>query len=162
MIGAGGGEANSHVPRQRHVDHAFGRQQRIIAGGERHLGLEFVGWPRRDQIDRSAGRVASLQRALWAAQQLDPLQIEKRVRHGIGAIDVDPVDIVGDRLIHCRLRRIIAHTADVGEQQESRLELDGGRQRDELRRIGDPARLDRRGVDGGHRQGGALQVFAAL
>src|SRR5690554_1838135 len=71
--------------------------QRLVAVGAvaaLDLGLEGIGRPAADEIDRPAGTVATVQGALGTAQYLYPLQIEQQTlaldREGVGnLVDID-------------------------------------------------------------------------
>ena len=66
----------------------------------------------RDDVDRAGGRVATPQRALGPAQDLDPLQVEERIRRRLGPGHVDPVHVVADRRLGAQAQNAGADAAD--------------------------------------------------
>ena len=66
-----------------------------------------------DDVHGAGGRVAAPERALGAAQDLDPLQVEERIDRRLRAGHVDAVHVVADRRLGADAERARTDAADV-------------------------------------------------
>ena len=145
-------------PRKREqVAAAIGRLDEAAAVG--------IG-PPGDQADRAADRVAALERALRAAQDLDPLEVEQvEVRAGQRRI-IDVVDIDADAGLEGRVE---VELADAADRRADRGTERGAllAQHDVRGLVGDldeavlAARLEQLAGNGGDRQRRVLQPLLA-
>ena len=139
-----------------------------LAVAQPDLAAELAGRLLRDEVDRAADRILAVERALRAAQHLDPLQIDGIERRAGRFRDRHAVEIEPDRLIAreagIRRRREPAHRDHRTEAVADRLvDLDIG---DHRLRIVDglhPGAFERRVGQSGHRDRHVDQpLFAAL
>src|SRR3546814_6624044 len=68
----------------------------IIADGQIDIAAGRVGRRIRDDVDRTARCVATIERALRTAQHFDAIHVEKRTELRAWAADIDAVDMIGD------------------------------------------------------------------
>ncbi len=86
----------------------------VVAAGERDAALGRVGQRLADVLDGAADRVLAVQRALRAAQHLDPLDVEHVQQRALRAGDVDVVQVEADARIDAPERVGLADAAHEG------------------------------------------------
>ena len=93
--------------------HPSGAAKRAeVPAGETNRGFALVRRRLGDQVDGTAEAVAAVERALRAAKDLDPLEVEKVGQHHRRPRQVDAVQIHGGTRIGPREHRIGADPAD--------------------------------------------------
>ena len=100
--GRGAGEAQRPVISQGRVQRGLEPAQVVVADLHAHIGPELLARPPRDDVHRTAGRIAPVQRALWSLQHLDAVDIEHPTERCRRGSLVDAVDVRGDRLTAAR------------------------------------------------------------
>src|SRR3546814_5575826 len=73
---------------------------------------------------RSADRVAAIERALRPAQDFDALDVVDVEHRGLGAVQIDVVEIDADALFEARDRVLLADAADAGAERRVRAARD--------------------------------------
>jgi hypothetical protein len=68
-------------------------------------------------LDRAADRVAAVERALRAAQHLDPLDVVDFEHRRLGSVQVDVVEIEADARLEAGDRVLLADAADEGGER---------------------------------------------
>jgi hypothetical protein len=131
----------------------------VIAIAEAGVDIGVVGRLARDIVDRTRDRVLAVQRALWPAQHLHPLEIEQVHVGGGRAAEIDAVDEDTDALIEPGIAEIGADPAngdvlpaqiaivDIDIGQHVREILDPSDARIRQRLAGDRGERDRRFLD---------------
>src|SRR3546814_2765595 len=66
----------------------------------------------RDDVDRTARCVATIERALRTAQHFDAIHVEKRTELRAWAADIDAVDMIGDAPFSTRIDGVEANAAN--------------------------------------------------
>ena len=88
---------NHHPQRElivhRQVEHAVQATLAVVAHREIGLTCKTLDWLVGDQIDGACGRIATIKRALRAAQHLHPLQVVEGCASGLGPTQVHTVDV---------------------------------------------------------------------
>ena len=72
-----GRHTEQHVLRDRPAHGGLGEDLVVVAVGQTRIAREHVRRLGGDQVDRAAGRVAAVERALRPAQHLDALEVEQ-------------------------------------------------------------------------------------
>src|SRR3546814_5533601 len=73
---------------------------------------------------RSADRVAAIERALRPSQDFDALDVVDVEHRGLGAVQIDVVEIDADALFEARDRVLLADAADEGAERRVRAARD--------------------------------------
>ncbi len=97
VVEAGDSQAADRT--ERHVEAGIQAQCVVAAVAGRGIAAEALARLARDEVDRAAGGIATVQRALWSAQHFDAIHVEQRHRQDVGAIDVFAIDVDDDRSI---------------------------------------------------------------
>ena len=150
---------------QRYADAALHVDRIEPAVIDREIGFGGVAGLARRQVDRAAGGVAAVERALRPAQHLDLLEIEEPRALRERRADIDAVDIDADRARGGRVEIVDADAPDEDARIGGavvRLDLQAGRLVGEIDDIGDPAVADRVATDRGDGDGYVLKFFGAL
>jgi len=88
--------ATPDILAERDIDHSLHARFIIIGIAREQVAFIFAGRSLGDEIDRAAVRVTSIERALRAAQDLDPLEVDlEQVSHRRTRL-IDTVDMNGD------------------------------------------------------------------
>jgi hypothetical protein len=158
------GEARGDGLAQRDVHHAFRLECVVIAGFELDAAVEFLGLRlARDHVDRAAGRIASVERALRAAQHFDALHVEVLGLEQPRVLDRHRVEVLLDAGIAARRDRRHADAADLevragevglGERDVRHVQLQVGR-------LVDLPALERFTAEGGNRDRHVDQILLA-
>ena len=114
------GRAQRPLVADRDVHHAAEAEQRVAARDDLARGVEVarVGL-RRMHRDRAAGRVAAEQRALWAAQDLDTIEVVEHHGRALRAGREYPVRVEGNALV-ARFR-LVSRAEAADEDQRYRV-----------------------------------------
>src|SRR5690606_15526394 len=167
-IAAHAGEAQVKlVGDQRDVGRGLEAEPVERAGGELDLSVGIVVRLAAEPLDRAADRVLARQRALRAAQDLDPVEVDEVERGTERDAVVDVVDVDADARFVRELEVVLADAADVDRgglraaALSARREADAGRALGELLDIGLVAGFHQRGVDRGDGERGFLQALPA-
>lgn len=141
----------------RQVEHQPGVAPAVVAGGQRGRAAEVRLRRARDQLDRPAQGVASVQGALRTAQHLHPLDVEHVEQGALGACEVHVVEVDAHARLGAPDRVELADAADVrGDAAvEGAGRVDHQVRGDHVEHgdVGRAARLQLRAVDRGHRLG---------
>ena len=108
-------DANEIADRGGSGDHAF----RLIVGAVSRANLDrgVLRQSPGDVFYRAADRVAAVERALRAAQHLDPLDVVDVEHRGLRAVEIDIIQIDADALFEARHRILLTDTADEGGER---------------------------------------------
>jgi hypothetical protein len=132
----------------------------VVAVAEVGEPVPLLGRLLGDHVDRSAGRVAAVEGALWPAKHLDALGVEERRGGGRGAAQVDAVEVGGDTGV-AAVRHVLVPDAADRDLRDRRIaaalrEEEARHVHVEIRGVDDPLPLHRVRVEGGDRDGGVL------
>src|SRR3546814_927856 len=115
---------------QRAAQRCFDADAAIIADGQIDIAAGRVGRRIRDDVDRTARCVATIERALRTAQHFDAIHVEKRTELRAWAADIDAVDMIGDAPFSTRIDGVEANAANrdprraaIGRSEEHTSEL---------------------------------------
>ena len=89
----------------------------IAAIGRLGLDLQLIGQPGGHIFDRTADRVAPIERALRPAKHLDALHIVNVEQRSLRAIEIDVVDIDADARLETGHRILLADAANEGGER---------------------------------------------
>src|SRR3546814_9028113 len=93
------------------ADRAFGDDLIIVADAEAGVAGEIIRRAARRYVDRAAGRIAPIKRALRSTQHLDLLDTVEARKRGDRARYKHPVDMDGDAALGARLQTFQADSA---------------------------------------------------
>ena len=143
----------------RAADIAFEPHEIVIAIGRLEPPFEAVAGPAADHVDRSAHRIAAVERALRSAQHLDPLHIQEIGEITGRASEIDPVEMDSRRGIGAAEHIVRADAANI-DLREGRVlrHQQVRRQRGEIAHILDAGDVERLAVEGGDRQRRVLEA----
>ncbi len=115
-LGVERSEADGEALADRTGDRAAQLHLVVGAVGGKQAGVELIARPAGDEAQGAADRVLAVERALRAAQHLDPLQVEQVELGASDAAVIDAVDIDADRRVEGlqRVRLTDAANEDVG------------------------------------------------
>ncbi len=151
---------------QRHVECAVQLHPVVIAIAEVEIALGLAEpWRAADQIDRAAGGVLAVKRALRAAQHLDALKVEHRDAQEREIALVDLVIIGCDRA--CLVQAVVGHGNAAQREDrcvvaDGRGELEVGDLADEFVSLGNALFLERIARNGRDRDRDVLKAFGPL
>ena len=119
MVGHRARNADRAVLAQRHIDRPFRDHRVVVAVAGGGVGGQLADLRlRRQHVDRAARRVAAVQRALRAFEDLHPLQIVEHAGGAGGTADINAIIVERDRGIAVGREREIAdaaHAAGLGD-----------------------------------------------
>ena len=136
----------------------------VVAGRQQAVDAELAGRLLRDDVDRTAGGVAAVERALRPAKHFDALDVGEVEGRGLRARLVDAVDVEADAPVLGDDVRI-ADTLSAHEQHQCRrrtgigCEIEAGRRLHDALEVGDARGLQSGGRDRGDRDRRALKAF---
>ena len=166
-LGAQAGQPHRSDFAERGVERQHRAPRVVIAIADRALGVEFAELRLvRDDVDRAAGRVATVECSLRPAQHLDPLEIFGFEPAADGGADVDPIDVERDRRILGQRHVVLADAADeqpdgVGTAVEI-VDEQVGNLSDEVANLGDLVVLELLLAERGDRDRHVDQLLLAL
>jgi hypothetical protein len=115
------GKAVADAIGQRAADRGIRLQQQGIAADRlADIAGKLVGRLGGDQVDRTAGGIAAVKRALRPAQHFDPFEIEHRAELGLGQADHRAIDVERNRWVNAGQR---ARQADTANEQLGEVEI---------------------------------------
>src|SRR3546814_5007978 len=117
----------------------------------------------RDDVDRTARCVATIERALRTAQHFDAIHVEKRTELRAWAADIDAVDMIGDAPFSTRIDGVEANAANRDPRRAAiGSEIDAGGDRGKLVDARDLPILKHVAAPGRNRERDVLNIFRSL
>ena len=156
--------AQRDILAERNVDRGIEPQRVVIAVFDIALGARSVEiGALGDDVDRAAGGVAAVERALRSLDHFDALEVVEEARGRARAADIDAVEIERDRRVRQRVAVEIADAAQIEQRVRARRGRDLERRDDrgQLGRARDAGAGERIARDGADRDRGALEIFRA-